>query len=204
MTTVNNNNGGAGPGAEGVLHERINTLQSDHVELKASIDRQFTSVHSAIQSIANEIKDRAKFNWQPVGILLTFVTVVGGLVYYPIKEGMASQSDTMKIIAEKMVTEKELSTFVGATRERRDDQQRVAEARFTRVEGEVDKLQGAVVPRGELEANWSSQRARDTEFQRQLDEQRGRVESIYSPRDAIASLQRTVEDLQARLSGGKR
>ena len=158
-----------GAGAEGVLHERINTLQSDHTELKASIDRQFTSVHSAIQSIASEIKDRGKIQWPALAVMLGFVTSVGGLVYYPVKDALNKVEHSVETMAEKTVTEKELTAVLGAIKERRDDQMRSAEARFARLEGDVDRLQAGIVPRGEHEAHWAEQRERDATMQREIE-----------------------------------
>ncbi|RYB01885.1 hypothetical protein [Lichenibacterium ramalinae] len=86
---------------------------------------------------------------------------------------------------------------------RRDDAQRISEGRFTRVEADVDRLQGAIVPRGEHDAHWADQRSRHTEIQRQVDDLRGRMEGIYSPKDQIQSMQRHIEDLEASRARGR-
>ncbi len=83
------------------------------------------------------------------------------------------------------------------TAARRDDQQRANEDRFRRAEADLDHLQAAIVPRGEHDAHWADQRSRDTEIQRQVDDLRGRMEGIYSPKDKIQSMERHIEDLEA-------
>lgn len=204
---------------------RVTMVERDVKNLSTSMDRQFAEVRadqtanhgelmSTIRGVQSAQAERSKVQWPAIGVICTVLSIAGGLVYYPIKDKQESLSRAIELFADRGATKNELMTAITAEdrvitsaltsiKERRDDQQRVTESRFGRIEADMDGMQHAVVPRGELEANWNAQRARDAELQRQLDDQRTRVESIYSPRDAITSLQRTVEDLQARLNGRK-
>ena len=204
---------------------RVTMVERDVKNLSTSMDRQFAEVRadqtanhgelmSTIRGVQTTQAERSKVQWPAIGVICTVLSIAGTLVYYPIKDKQETLTHAIELFADRGATKAEVASALAAEdrvitsaltsiRDRRDDQQRTTEARFGRVEADIDGMQKAVVPRGELQANWDSERARFAELQRQLDDQRTRVESIYSPRDAITSLQRTVEDLQARLNGRK-
>ena len=130
-------------------------------------------------------------------------TIIGGfvaLIYGPMKEGQSRIETAIEKMGENHVTKDAFATSIMTAKDRRDDAQRVTEDRFKRIEADVDKLQSSIVPRGEHDQKWVAQSARDAELQRQLDDARNRLESIYTPKDQLSTLQRHVEELEARLS----
>ena len=103
--------------------------------------------------------------WPAISVVVGILGVAGTLVYTPIKERQGEINDAIH----DRITRTEFLTTLGSIGARRDDAQRTMETRVGRIEGDVDHLNNAVVPRGEIDAHWADQRDRDGAFQRQLE-----------------------------------
>ena len=176
------------------MSECVNALVAEFAGFRDSVTR-------ALDALWAKLDDRGRtpwgHMWSAMGVLLAVLTTVGGLALLPMGDGQAKLEAAIEKFSDHVVTEKEFATFIGNTKDRRDDAQRANEDRFRRAEADLDRLQSAIVPRGEHEQRWNSQGQRDGEIQRQVDDLRGRMEGIYSPKDQIQSMQRHIEDLEA-------
>lgn len=63
---------------------------------------------------------------------------------------------------------------------------------------EIKDLQTSIVPRGEHIQIWDSFKSQILDHQRQLDEMKKTYSEIYSPKDALTSLQRRIDMLEQR------
>lgn len=82
----------------------------------------------------------------------------------------------------------------GMYRQETDYKERVAENKR-----EIREIQTSIVPRGEHIQIWDSFKAQISDHQRQVDELKKTYSDIYSPKDALTSLQRRIDMLEQRL-----
>ena len=98
---------------------------------------------------------------------------------------------------ERFVPREDLDTRFSVAGQRRDDMQRLADARADRIERDVDGLQKSIVPRGEHAEVWAGQRSKDEGLQRQIDALRKDLSDLNTPRDTIQGMQRRIDQLEA-------
>jgi len=79
------------------LQQRMAGVENDIHDIKQSIASGRTETLSALAAIQSKLESRAAPQWQALGVVLTFCTVVGALAYWPIREGM---SDTRSLLKE--------------------------------------------------------------------------------------------------------
>lgn len=82
----------------------------------------------------------------------------------------------------------------GLYRMEQDYKERVADNRR-----ELKDIQQALVSRGEHEQIWRSFTSNLSDHQRQLDEIKRSYSDIYSPKDALTTLQRRIDSLEQRI-----
>ena len=163
-TTIHNNQDGGPTSYE--LHGRLTTVERDLGKMGENMKSEFSEIRSESASRHNDLtstikelttaqNERSRTPWPLIlgglGTAMTILSVAGTLLYQPLRERQGEIGDALKAVAEKMVTEKELTTILTATGARRDDAQRTIETRMTRTEGDIDKLQSSIVPRGEID-----------------------------------------------------
>ena len=102
---------------------------------------------------------------------------------------------------ERFVTVKELETRLAATAQRRDDFQRLAEARFERVESDVAGIRKEIVPRAEHAEKWRGADGQRADQQRQIEEMKRVFGDTFSLRDALIQMQRRIDALEAGRPG---
>lgn len=207
-----NGNGGGmtsapGTAAFGVLQERVHGLEQSFRSMESGVNDRFSGISSQIASLAAKLEERAKIPWSAFGVMLTAVTVLGALVYWPIRENQARLIEVVDRLSIRMETNyassREVELRLNAAGQRRDDMQRATEERIKRSEGDIDMIQKQLVPRGEHEQTWTGQRQRDVDLQRQIDEVRKGFGDLYSPKDALARMQQRIDELerQSRTTG---
>lgn len=159
------------------------------------VEQSLQAISQQIGALGSKIEERAKIPWPALGVMLSFLTIVGGLVWYPVKGDLGRLETAMIKIVDSVPTNREIE----ASSKRRDDWQRQVEERFSRVETkqEVDKKE--IVPRGEHQEKWAGQTQITANLQRQIDEFRRDFGSTYSLRDAFGNVQRKVDELEKEL-----
>lgn len=194
-------NSSPGTAAFGVLQERVHGLEQSFRSMESGVTSQ-------IASLAAKLEERAKIPWSAFGVMLTAVTVLGALVYWPIRENQSRLIEVVDRLGMRMETNyassREVELRLNAAGQRRDDVQRATDERIKRSETDIDAIQKQLVPRGEHEQTWTGQRQRDVDLQRQIDEVRKGFGDLYSPKDALARMQQRIDDLerQSRAMGG--
>ena len=148
-------------------------MKSEFAEIRSESASRHNDLTLTIKELTTAQNERSRTPWGLIlaglGTTMTVLSVAGTLLYQPLRERQGETIDALKSVAEKMVTEKELGTILTATGARRDDAQRTLESRLSRSEGDIDKMQGTIVPRGEHEAHWADQRDRDATMQREIE-----------------------------------
>lgn len=187
--------------AFGVLQERVHGLEQSFRSMESGVTSQ-------IASLAAKLEERAKIPWSAFGVMLTAVTVLGALVYWPIRENQSRLIEVVDRLGMRMETNyassREVELRLNAAGQRRDDIQHATDERIKRSENDIDAIQKQLVPRGEHEQTWTGQRQRDVDLQRQIDEVRKGFGDLYSPKDALARMQQRIDELerQSRAMGG--
>ncbi len=178
---------------------RLFAVEKDVAGLKETLSALATSVNDGFRNISAEMKARSTTNWQPVQIGLTVVTIAGGIFFTwvnantsRIEAAIAKQEAR----AERYVPREDLDTRFAVISQRRDDLQRLTDARIERVERDVDTVQKMLVPRGEHDERAAAQRQKDEGLQRQIDDLRKGQAELNTPRDAFLSMQRRIDELE--------
>lgn len=172
-------------------NETSNSIQN----LANSTTQQINAVSTSISKLDSSLQERGKIPWPAMSVGLGVVAILGALVYWPIRESQTRLETALIKVADATPSYKEID----ASARRRDDWQRYAEDRFKRVEEDAATLQKAIVPRGEHEEKWRGADLRFADVQRQVDAIKADFSGLYSPRDALTSMQRRIEDLERRL-----
>ncbi|MGV2099069.1 hypothetical protein [Rhizobium sp. 21-4511-3d] len=185
------------------LGERVTNLGRRQSDLESEMRSGFKQMESAVASLSSEMRtsvaalatniaERNKPQWQAIAVALSFCTIVGGLVYWPIRDATSDLKSSIAIIADKMVTQDEL---VWRT-------QRSAEDR-ARTEASVKDLRDAQVPRAELDRVFAAYDQRFADQQRQINESKEASGSVYGARDVIMDLKTNQQRLERELSDMK-
>ncbi|MBP0438404.1 hypothetical protein [Tianweitania sediminis] len=197
------------------LGERVTNLGRRQSDLETEMRSGFRQMETSITSFTNETRssiaalsttlaERNKPQWQALSVMLAAIIAIGGLVYWPIREGQTRIDATLSRLGETVVTREEMTWR----------SQRTAEDR-ARMEGAVADLRTSMVHRNEWsERNLSrdheiadirSSIARDTaNLQRQIDQQRGDFSqfssSLGNGRDVIQNLQTEINRVRDQLA----
>jgi hypothetical protein len=193
-----------------VTNQRVNTLERSVRDLSEDLNRTSrdlstqignvaTNLMAELKGVTGQLSERSKIPWQALGVMLTFVTVIGGLVYWPIKDSQARLETQLLRIAEGAVSQKEFNERWATGAARRDDWQRASEDRSRDNRNLIEKLRDAVVPRSEHEEKWRGADNKFADLQRQLDKQEKAFGDTYSLKDVLARMQRRQDELESEL-----
>jgi hypothetical protein len=183
---------------QAIERDRVNAMangdgwsQGDREELgvlrtrMSNVERAIQSVDSNLATLAAKFDKKSEIPWQALGVMLAFVGMIGGALYWPIREGQSELKIAMveftKTLGKEYVTIRELDNRSARTTDERK-----------RMEHVVDSIQKELVPRSELAERW---RSFDKQFeyqQRQLDD-RKRFESD------MVSVPSFLKDMNERL-----
>jgi hypothetical protein len=192
-----------------VTNNRVSTLETSvrdlassqaqlGIRLSAEISAVANGLSAKLEGLAGQFADRSKIPWPALGVMLTFITIVGGLVWYPVKD----QQDTLRTavlrIAENAVTKADLDYRLSVTGQRRDELQRVTEERFKRLDSDVRDIENGLVTRGEHQKWWSSQDQAVANVQRQIDDLKKAFGDTYSLRDGFMQVQRRLDMIESQ------
>lgn len=162
-----------------------NEMRSGFRQIEQSFASFTNETRSSINTLASTLAERNKPQWQALGVMLAFATALGGLAYWPILEATKDLKASVTIIADKMVTQKELEWRSARSAEDR-----------ARLEGGISDLRSAQVPRAELERVWQSFDQRFSDHQRQLDDVKQAQGSVYGQRDIILDLRERLDRVE--------
>lgn len=195
------------PAAEDVhvLEERVFGLGKEFQTFRAETTSQIAGIAAQISAIGAKIEDRAKVPWQAMGVVLSALVVVGGLVWYPQNDRLTRLTEVVEKLIDTNITRREYEGRLGTLGQLRDQQAAASADRIERLEKQVRETASGIVPRGEHTEKWLAQRDRDADLQRQVDSLRKDFGELYSPRDALKSMQQRIDDLdrQLRQTGSK-
>ncbi|KAB7788073.1 hypothetical protein [Methylorubrum populi] len=201
-----------------VTNNRVSTLEKSVGELASSQERLglrlsseitnvATSLSGEIRTLAGQFADRSKIPWPALGVMLAFITTIGGLVWYPVKDKQDkvdaaiqrladTTADKLEKVADNAVTKSDLEYRLTVSGARRDEFQRQSEARDTKLENVVEQIRDKIVPRGEHEEKWRGNDQRFVDMQRQIDEQKRAFGDTFSLRDALQQMQKRIDALE--------
>lgn len=163
------------------------------------LETAVSDIRSVMQDIRSDLKTRSSINWAPVNIMLAVCTVAGGMFFTWVNSNNGRLEGAIAKVearTEAYVPRQDLDTRFAVVSQRRDDLQRLTDARVERVERDLDTLAKQLVPRGEHEQMWAAQRARDADLQRQSDQNRQGLYDLNTPRDTIQGMQRRIDELE--------
>lgn len=178
--------------------ERITNLGRRQSDLESEMRTGFRQMETAFSTFSNEtrsaiatlssnIADRSRPQWQALGVMVSIVVVLGGLVYWPIRESTNDLKTALLALSERSVTRTELD-WRG---------ERSAEDR-KRTEAAIADIRAGLVPRAEHERVWQSYDQRFADEQRQLDELKSQFGSVYSQRDVVRDILERLDRAERR------
>lgn len=171
------------------------------------LENDVAGIKSGISLIMQKLDGQGKVPWGAlisallgaVGLIVTIVGSIGALAFSPLSSGIADLKAAvvkMEGRTERYVPREDLDTRFATITQRRDDLQRLTDARVERAERDLESLQKQVVPRGEHAEVWAGQRGKDENIQRQIDVLRKELSDLNTPRDTIQAMQRRIDDLE--------
>lgn len=151
------------------LGERVTNLGRRQTDLENEMRSGFKQIETSFSSFANETRqsnaqlaaslaERNKPQWQAIGVTITFCTVLGGLVYWPINTATSDLKSAVSVIADKMVSQKELEWRTARSAEDRQ-----------RADAAIKDIRESMVPREELDRIFQSQEQWRLAFASRLD-----------------------------------
>ena len=80
---------------------------------------------------------------------------------------------------------------------------RIFERDMDRMTAAITANHAAIVPRGEHQEQWNSQRARDADLERRIEDLRKLFGETYSLRDALKAMQERLDRIEGRRAQAK-
>lgn len=185
--------------APGDYAGRLVSVEKDVAGLKEAMTTLSTSVDKGFRDLAGDLKARSTMNWQPISLLAMVLIAFAGWGWALFGSYQARTDAAIaeqKTIAQSFVPRTDLNDRFTVITQRRDDLQRLTDARIERIERDVDGVQKSLVPRGEHDERSASQRQKDEGLQRQIDELRKGQADLNTPRDAFQTMQRRIDELE--------
>lgn len=179
--------------------ERLVRVEKDVAGLTAGLASLTGSVERGFAALTSDVKARSTINWQPIAILLGVLGSIGTMGFTWINTGQGRLELAIAKVetsAQRYVPREDLDNRFNVVTQRRDDLQRLTDARIARTEADVGALTKQVVPRGEHNTLGDLQRMKDEGFQRQIDGLRKDLGDLNTPRDTIQGMQRRIDELE--------
>lgn len=184
------------PGAD--YAERLVRNERDIAGLKEGMTALTNTVDKGFHALAADLKSRSSINWTPISILVTVLGLIGSGFFAFLSSGqgrLEAMITKQEMRSERYVPREDLDKRFDVITQRRDDLQRLSDARVERIERDMDAIQKTVVPRGEHGEVWSGQRVKDEALQRQIDQVRKDVTDLNTPRDTMQGILRRLDEL---------
>lgn len=184
------------PGAD--YAERLVRNERDIAGLKEGMTALTNTVDKGFHALAADLKSRSSINWTPISILVTVLGLIGSGFFAFLSSGqgrLEAMITKQEMRSERYVPREDLDKRFDVITQRRDDLQRLSDARVERIERDMDAIQKTVVPRGEHGEVWAGQRVKDEALQRQIDQVRKEVTDLNTPRDTMQGILRRLDEL---------
>lgn len=176
-------------------------------ERLGALEVRVGGIEDGIRHIVTKLDSRDKVPWGAIigsclgaiTLIVTLVSGIGALAFSPLSAGITDMKAAfvkMEARADRYVPREDLDARFSVITQRRDDLQRLTDARVERIERDLDAASKQIVPRGEHEQMWAAQRARDADLQRQSDQNRQGLYDLNTPRDTIQGMQRRIDELE--------
>ena len=185
------------------LGERVTNLNRRQSDLESEMRSGFKQIESSMTALSSEMRssvaalsanlaERSRPQWQALGVALTFAAMLGGLAYLPVREATSDLKTSVAMLAERMVTQKEMESRTARGAEDRQ-----------RSEAMIKELREEQVPRKELDRVFNSYDEQRADIQRQLDEVKQAQGSVYGARDILLDLRERIDRIERqRLAAG--
>ncbi len=167
----------------------------------ANIDTKFSSqlnsvsgaLSQQIAGLGGKLDDRSKPNWMLLiglaGVIITFMTVIGGLAYSPIQATINRVELDILRLRETSVPTRELDARALRTA-----------ADMARLGKDIDTIEARQVNRVEHEEKWRSQLIVDQNFQRQLEDVNKKLTDIYPINGVMRRFEKEIDELRAKVN----
>jgi hypothetical protein len=171
------------------MGERVTNLGRRVTDIEGEMRAGFRQIESSISALTTTLAERAKPQWQAIGVALTFCALLGGLAYMPIREATSDLKAAVKDLAATSISRQEMDWRAARSQEDRG-----------RTDASIADLRTNTVGRAE----WTERnRARDqevTDLNRRVDELRQDVGSVYGTRDVIQDMKKEIDGLRQRIA----
>ena len=136
--------------------------------------------------------------WAAMGVCVSILGLIGGILYYPIRSELAETKATIVEVRKDLADRFDKMSTGFVSRQEID-------WRATRAGGDRDRagkviatIRDAQVPRAEYEERWRGADQRNVDMQRQIDQVRAAFGETYSLRDFVRQMQERIDRLEAR------
>jgi len=199
--------------------------QNDREELgvlrtrMSGVERALQDIGASVAALSSKFDKKSEIPWQALGVILAFVGLIGGALYWPIREKTTDLTaatvelnktiGAMAIATNKAIfdlSDKTNGSMFGLSERIARDYVSVREldVRSQRTQTEISRLlqdqnalEAQTVPRGEHVERWRSFENQLANLQRQIDDGKKMFGETYSLRDALQAMQREIDRLRA-------
>jgi hypothetical protein len=156
------------------------------------VEKGISDIASGLAALSTKFDKKSEIPWQALGVMLAFVGLIGGALYWPIRE---TQSELKVAMVEMTKVFGGLGAQFVSIREL-DARTARGQADFTRINSDIRSIEAAQVPRAEHAERWRSIDRDFANFQGQITQLRNDFGSTYSLKDALARMERELEYLK--------
>lgn len=171
------------------LSERVEGQGRDIVDLRSNVNTGFRNVEGSIKALSDQLAAGGRTQWPviwaAIGVSFTVLSGLGFMAYQPVLKEQTRLEDALVRMADTSVSQKELEWRTARGVEDR-----------TRTEKSISEIRADLVGRGEHEQKWSAYDQRSADLQRQLDEVKASLGSVYNARDVILDLRERLDRIE--------
>jgi hypothetical protein len=184
---------------QGDAWSRVLLVEKDVSSLKETMNSLAGTVDRGFIAISTELKARGTTNWTPIGMMIGAVLTVSGWGFGLFSSYQARTDAAIaeqKTVAKNFVARDDINDKFFVAREKNNDRAQAQDARVSRLERDVETASKEIVPRGEHAEKWSHQRSIDDHLQKQVDQLRGELNGLNSPRDTVQNILKRLEEVE--------
>jgi hypothetical protein len=200
--------------------------QNDREELgvlrtrMSGVERALQDISASVAALATKFDKKSEIPWQALGVILAFVGLIGGALYWPIREkttdltaatveinkglvmASAAVNKSLYDLSEKtntsifLLSERITKDFV-SVREL-DARSARTQTDISRILQDINAIENAQVPRVEQLERMRSVDAQFGNIQRQVDDIKKSFGETFSLRDALQQMQRRIDQLETK------
>lgn len=181
------------------LGERVTNLGRRQTDMESEMRAGFKQTESAASALAAEFRnsiaslstslaERNRPQWAAIAVAISFCTVIGGVLAYPVMSATGDLKITVSSISDKMVTQAEMKWRTDRGLEDR-----------ARTDAAIKDIRDALVPSQELERVWQSEDQQHAQMQKQIDELKQGQANTYSARDLLLDMRERQDRLERQL-----